>query len=360
MVHPEHIGDPCGGDLSLSIEQLRGMASKFGLPVKRQWSKATLRRRIAEAVQVQAAARNCVQYPGGEVKTYLDHQPKRVVVLGMGPSIVDLLEDGLTQELTTAYADEVWVINMSANILWHDVCFWMDDLKIQKEFKPGLFDLIKRRNKPIITSKAYPDICDSYDYPVSEIANIGIPVFGKPYLHNSVSQVIGYGLWKGVKEMRIYGADFTYPNREFAEAGRANVEAWITLAVTRGMSVELTKRTSLFDAVNDSRGIYGYNEQPAVYLPNGEIFKYHRASDVAEMEAKDNATDTGYVPQDTSGLGDGGRGAAGERAAADDVGDAAPTPTGRPTNGAADPHASHAAAAVGRSDQGIRPAEHPD
>ena len=298
-----------------------------------------------------------VTYPGGETKTYLNHQPRRVVVLGMGPSIVDLLEDGLTQELTTAWADEVWAINMSANIMWHDVCFWMDDLKAQQEFKPGLLDLLKRRNKPVITSKAYPEICDSYDYPVSEVANIGIPVFGKPYLHNSVSQVIGYGLWKGVKEMRIYGADFTYPNREFAEAGRANVEAWITLAVLRKMTVELTKRTSLFDAVSDTRGIYGYAAQPAVYLPNGEVFKYHRASDVAEMEAQEtNATDPGYVPADSSGVGDGGPRS---DALAHDVGDDPPTPTQRGANGAANPNESHAPAAVGGPGESLRPEERP-
>lgn len=300
--------------------------------------------------------RPTVTYPGGETKTYLNHQPRRVVVLGMGPSIVDILEDGLTQELTGAWADEVWAINMSANIMWHDVCFWMDDLKVQQQFKPGLLDLLKRRNKPVITSKAYPEICDSYDYPVSEVANIGIPIFGKPYLHNSVSQVIGYGLWKGVKEMRIYGADFTYPNREFAEAGRANVEAWITLAVIRGMRIELTKRTSLLDAVSDTRGIYGYAEQPAVYLPNGDIFKYHHATEVAEMEAKENA-DPGYVPEDSGGVGPSGPG---PEVAAHDVGDAPPPPAKRWGNGAADPNAGHASPAVGGPGESLRPAEHPD
>ena len=207
-------------------------------------------------------------------KRYLDHKPKTVILLGMGPSISDYLQDTLTQELTAKYCDEIWAINMAANAFHHDVCFWMDDLQSQYEFKPGLIDLIRRRNKPVITSKQHPELFKHcYDYPVEDIARIGIPAFGKPYLNNSVAQAVGYAMHKGVKCLKMYGADFTYPNRNFAETGRACTESWVTLASITGMEIKISPSTSLFDSADD-HGVYGFAEQPEINLGNGHVFKY--------------------------------------------------------------------------------------
>ena len=212
-------------------------------------------------------------------KLYLKHNPKVVALVGMGPSIVDILSETLTQECSTQWADEVWAINMVSNIIQHDVVFWMDDLEQQQNFKPGLFDLLRRRGKPLITSVARRDIIPtSYDYPLDEIAAISAPIFGKPYLTNGVAMAIAYAMWKGVETLKIYGCDFTYPNRNFAEEGRACTEAWISLASTRGMNVALSPSTSLFDTVSD-HGIYGYAQQPEIMLQDGVKFKYVKKGD---------------------------------------------------------------------------------
>ena len=222
---------------------------------------------------------------------YLKHNPKVVALVGMGPSITDVLNETLTQECSTLWADEVWAINMTSNAIWHDVVFWMDDLELQQNFKPGLFDLLRKRGKPVITSVARRDIIpNSYDYPLDEVSAIAIPAFGKPYLTNGVAMAIAYAMWKGVETLKIYGCDFTYPNRNFAEAGRACVESWITLANLRGMRVLLAPTTSLFDTVSD-HGIYGYREQPEITLPDGMKFKY---------EKKDQSAGR-YVATDSSG-----------------------------------------------------------
>ena len=235
-------------------------------------------------------------------KRYLNHSPKTVILLGMGPSISDYLQDTLTQELDTKYCDEVWAINMAANSFYHDVCFWMDDLQSQYEFKPGLIDLIRRRDKPVITSKQHPELFKGcYDYPVEDVARIGIPAFGKPYLNNSVAQAVGYAMHKGVKCLKLYGADFTYPNRNFAETGRACTEAWVTLASVTGMEIKISPGTSLFDSV-DEHGVYGFAEQPEIDLGNGAVFKYLSRKDFGKYvlySATDSAGIKGKVDTKT-------------------------------------------------------------
>lgn len=208
------------------------------------------------------------------MKRYFQHHPKKVWLVGMGPSCYDIFPPLLTQEATPDLYDEIWAVNMAANIFQHDLVFWMDDLNEQEKFKPGLISLLRRRGKPVITSKSYPDIVpESYDYPLDEVTALCMDIFGKPYMTNSIAQAIGYAMHIGVETLRIYGADFTYPNRDYAESGRACVEAWITLAHTRKMRVEISGNSSLFDAVAD-KGIYGYREQPMVTLPDGTQCKF--------------------------------------------------------------------------------------
>lgn len=314
----------------------------------------------------------------GRKLVYLDHKPKKVALLCMGPSCTNYLEPTLTQEFDPDWVDEVWAINMAVNAFRADLVFWMDDLvsqantcphsiiptvatrhcaeaiskmtgggsqfiedlralpetisderfnemtanfdnflsqeggrlpvnvarSMQAAFKADndqkvpdpkrtlgkLFEALRRWGMPVITSIRRPEIVpNSFDFPIVEVGNIGIPVFGKPYLNNGVAMAIGYALWKGVKKMEIYGADFSYPNRDFAESGRACVESWITLAATRDMEIKIAKQSSLMDVVKDS-GIYGYSEQPDIPMPNGQVFRYVKRSEVGR-----------YIPEDSSG-----------------------------------------------------------
>ena len=225
-------------------------------------------------------------------KVYLQHQPRTVALVAMGPSVTEFIADTFTQEMTPAWTDEIWAINMAANGIWHDVCFWMDDLIAQHQFRPGLFDLLRQRGKPVITTDRQPDILPmSFDYPVQEIVKFGWEAFGRPYLNNGVAMAVAYALWKGVKLLRIYGADFTYPDRPYAETGRACLEAWIIFAHHKGMDVHVAPTCSLFD-MHGSRGIYGYREQPEIVLDNGERHKFMRADEA--MPA--------YRAEDSSGI----------------------------------------------------------
>lgn len=252
-------------------------------------------------------------------KRYLTHFPKKVALICMGPSVVDLLSETLTQEFNLDFADERWVVNMSTNCFRTDVVFWMDDLAQQYNFKPRLIEALRTFGEPVITSKSYPELVpNSYDYPLQEICSMPlgpkkvpiIDILGKPYLNNGVAMAIAYAMHKQVEILKIYGADFSYPNRDYAESGRACVETWIALASYAGVQVQLCPNTSLLDAVKD-HGIYGYAEQPAIELPDGRVFQYKRPDPNsigrygvdAQPHNRDlaNAGVKGYVPEDSSG-----------------------------------------------------------
>ena len=182
---------------------------------------------------------------------YLAHQPRSVALVCMGPSVVDFISETFTQTFTPAFADEIWAINMAANGVWHDVCFWLDDIAEENKIRPGLFAAMRRRGRPVITATSYPDIVPtSYPYPAQEIISLGWPVFGRPYLNNGVAMAVAYALWKGVRRLKIYGADFTYPDRAYGEMGRACIESWIVFASHQGMEVVLATHSSLFDTVD--------------------------------------------------------------------------------------------------------------
>jgi len=234
--------------------------------------------------------------PAAKELVYLDHSPKKVALVCMGPSVVDFMTPTMTQEFDPDWVDEVWTINMSANCFRSDVVFWMDDLIAQEKFRPNLFKALRRYGMPVITSTRRPEVVpNSFDFPIVEVGRIGIGHFGKPYLNNGVAMAIGYALWKGVKTMRLYGADFTYPDRNFAESGRACVEAWITLAATREMQIILTPQTSIMDMVKDE-GIYGYSEQPAIPLEDGRVFQYIRRSEIGRYVAEDSSGKKANAP----------------------------------------------------------------
>lgn len=267
---------------------------------------------------------------------YLNHHPEVVTLVGMGPSLIDVLNATLTQEFSPNFTDEVWAINMVSNVLWHDVVFWMDDFESQQHFKPGLFEMLRKRGKPVISSVARPDIVpNSYDYPINEVSEFSIPYFGKPYLTNGVAMAIAYAMWKKVKVLKIYGCDFTYPDRNFAEAGRACSEAWITLASKTGMEVQMPPSTSLFDTVSDG-GIYGYREQPEIVGPGGIPFKYVQVGDVGKYVATDSGGQN-----DVSGLLPRAAGRAAAVSGSDDhpnqAQQAAPPPTPRSGEGVRHP-----------------------
>lgn len=253
---------------------------------------------------------------------YLKHSPKSAALVCMGPSVVDYLTATLTQEFKVDWVDEVWAINMACNSFRSDVVFWLDDLVDQHAFRPPLMEALNTYKIPVITSKAHRDIVPlSYDYPIDDIAPMAVELMGKPYLNNGVAMAIAYALHIGLERLHIFGADFSYPDRDFAESGRGCTETWVTIAGMKGMSVILSGSTSLMDGVKD-HGVYGYKVQPDIRLKDGTVRKY--VKDANQRFGK-------YVPEDSSSA------AAAEKGASDvDRHEPAGLPgAGHPAGGAA-------------------------
>lgn len=209
-----------------------------------------------------------------------------VCIVGMGPSHFKFMTDMITQDRREPMADEIWTINCAAFALKCDRVFWMDDLKKEAERNDYCVQDVARLNIPVITSTAYPSLVPKSEaYPIDAAVELSLDLFGCVYLPNTICYAIALCMMKEVKTIKLYGADFTYINRNFAESGRAAVEAWLTFFKALGGNVVLPDTTSLFNRVgnvgNDGevigRGLYGYDVQPTIKLSDGRVMKLMNA-----------------------------------------------------------------------------------
>jgi len=200
--------------------------------------------------------------------------PETVAIIGMGPSMKDFFTETITQDRTEKFSDEIWCINLSAMALRCDRVVWMDDLKKQNEdFPYSIWDLARLRI-PILTTIAYPELVPmSETYPIDKVADLSIKHFGRIYINNSVAYAIAYAILIGVRKIKLYGCDFTYPNRNTAEEGRGCVEAWLTVHSETGGDVQIAPSSCLYDMVYPPL-LYGYMEQPLITLKDGRVIKY--------------------------------------------------------------------------------------
>jgi len=115
----------------------------------------------------------------------------------------------------------------------------------------------------VLTSRAYPEFPTSVDYPIREV----VAVVGDDVFQNTVGYAIGYALWVGVKELWLYGCDFTYADRHNADQGGQAAAYLIGYARGRfGTSIYIPRSSTLLAAHTIEHGrrpLYGYAEQPA-------------------------------------------------------------------------------------------------
>jgi hypothetical protein len=197
-----------------------------------------------------------------------DHgKPYCVAIVAMGPSHRDYLDECIQKTSRWKVADETWAINAMAGVIEHDRAFIMDDLRyFQKQARTvphlaGYQDWLSKPGRPpIYTSVAHPEVPSSVTYPLQEV----VAKLGLTYFNTTVAYAVAYAIHIGVREMRLYGMDFTdKTNRAFAEAGRACVEHWLRDARWRGINVAIAPNSSLMDTAT-GRTLYGYSEPPVV------------------------------------------------------------------------------------------------
>lgn len=202
------------------------------------------------------------------------HKPYCVAIVAMGPSKAEYIDDCVRASGRFQVADETWAINAMANVIDHDRAIIMDDLpyfaKAARSEQPALVgykDWLHRHPGPLYTQKAYPQFPGSVEYPLQEVLN----TVGYAYMNTTVAYAICLAIHMRVKVLKLYGMDFTQVNREWAEAGRACIEFWISRATREfGMQVHIAQSSTLMDQ-HIGRHLYGYSVPPEIAIENGKF-----------------------------------------------------------------------------------------
>ena len=215
-------------------------------------------------------------------KTEKKEVPKVVSLVALGNSKLAFFAESMIIGCSKGVADEVWVINKMGVLIKHDMLFRMDDMRTSypcnsKRYEGGNADgnksihdtydeFLKNHDKPIVTSKAYPEYPTAIDYPLEAVIN----TIGYSYFRTTPAYAAAFAIHIGVKQLRIYGCDFVYPNRYAAEAGRANMEFILGIGMTMGMEVWTPPTTTLLDSKAPTmEKMYGYRD-PIEVMPDPE------------------------------------------------------------------------------------------
>lgn len=182
-----------------------------------------------------------------------------VAIVGLGNSCSEYLMSRIRSEKF----DEVWAINSISGVIYHDKCFMMDppsrffDSPNAGKQTNIMVDRLKAKlGVPIFsctTDKRCPDVVE---YPLQEV----LQKTKYAYLNNTVAYSIAFAIAQEVKEIHLYGIDFTYSNVAFAEAGRGCCEFWLAIAISKGIKVNIAHNSSLLDTnVKEDQKLYGYH-----------------------------------------------------------------------------------------------------
>lgn len=199
----------------------------------------------------------------------LDAVPAHVAIVGLGPSCATFFE--LTRRLggVSAWCDEVWGINAIGDVLRCDRVFHMDDVRVQElraAANPdgniaAMLKWLKTHPGPIYTSvvrEGYPGLVA---FPLEDVLNRKHDNNGgAPYFNSTAAYAIAYAVHIGVKQISLWGLDYTRANAHHGEQGRACCEFWLGIAAARGIEITIPDTSALMDACEpDERRLYGYD-----------------------------------------------------------------------------------------------------
>ena len=147
-----------------------------------------------------------------------------------------------------AKVDEIWAINAIGLRIRHDLLFHMDDCRVQEVRavnNPSVATLLEllRASPAFFTSTVYPEYPGAIAYPLETVVND----LRTTYLNGTTAYAVAYAIHQEVKEIHLYGVDFSYPNVHKAESGRGCVEHLLGIAHARGIRVVLPNDTTLMD-----------------------------------------------------------------------------------------------------------------
>ena len=213
---------------------------------------------------------------------------KKVAIVAMGKSN----DQYIMAKTYSVNFDEVWAINVMAGIIYHDRAFMMDpacrflDSEVAGDQTSLMRAVLKQHKGPIYTCELDKRCPGLVEYPLEQVVN-KIKTW---YLNNTVAYAIAFAIASKVKEMQIYGIDFSYKNHvHFAEAGRACCEFLISKAIEKGIRVGISGTSSLLDTnVPFEQKLYGYHrlDDPPVFETNDETFRIKKSSQINKQKQK--------------------------------------------------------------------------
>ena len=189
----------------------------------------------------------------------------KIAIVGLGGSYSDYI----AARVASQEFDEVWGINCIGAIIHVDRTFMMDPVTrfIHTEnagSQTGVArEFLAKNTAPIYSCIQHADYPQIELYPLEEV----VKHTGVCYFNNTVAYAMAYAIWKKAKQICLYGIDFTYKNVNMAESGRACVEFWCAIAISKGIKIEVAHRSGLLATnVPDNEKLYGYHrlEDPLV------------------------------------------------------------------------------------------------
>lgn len=244
----------------------------------------------------ESSARPRFRHPTGPV-------PRSIAIVACGPTSQQWHAGNFVYERQWGKPDEVWALNKGLRTIRCDLGFVMDDMVGEGRKSPSYADDLRQVTVPIITSivdaevaAMYPGL-DLHALPVdpmmwsigvrtlkargwtdgaivqevqaarqerrwSAVENAAYP--HRRYLHNSIPHILAYALFIGVREIGLFGADYTFPGQEAREDDRANAEYWVGVLRLAGVNVKVPNNTTLL-SMNRPEFMYGYGARPPMF-----------------------------------------------------------------------------------------------
>jgi hypothetical protein len=196
----------------------------------------------------------------------------KIAIVAMGKSATSFVQHASSKGGIHGVADFVIAINAMGGVIRHDLLIAMDDLRVQEErvraaeagetapapALQGTMKFLLNYNRPWLTSRAWDEYPEAQEMPMAEI----FTDLQTAYMNNTVAWALAWAICHKPSVIQIWGADFSYPDRHGAEAGRGCVEYLLGIAHARDIMVQLPAETSLMDSnVPDDHKPYGYDSE---------------------------------------------------------------------------------------------------
>ncbi len=172
-------------------------------------------------------------------------RPKHVAVVALGPSCKAVIAESMSTPGMKNPFDEVWTLNRGLRGFMHDKLFLMDDLRWLEKHDKTYARWVRKHNKPTMVSTVYHDYPNAVAYPLHEVMEY---IKDDIFTQNTVSYMIAYAMYIEVERLSVYGADFVYPNGNFAEKGGMAVAYLLGMCQEKGIKFRLPAETTMLYA----------------------------------------------------------------------------------------------------------------